>query len=76
MFAFFNNVPEKGKDGALAPEPNMEVYTGGSEGEHEHLKQNVEELKTQEPGLKKAKQKLVDGWVAEERERLAKVPSS
>jgi len=71
MFAFFNNVPEKGKDGALAPEPNMQVYTGGSEGEHEQLKTNVDEFKGREPDLKKAKQKLVDGWLEKEHLRIA-----
>ena len=70
LFAFFNNVPENGKDGALAPKPNMSVYTDGSEGEHEHLKREVEDLRKQEPGLKKAKQKLVDGWVDEQLKRI------
>ena len=70
LFAFFNNVPENGKDGALAPKPNMPVYTGGSEGEHEHLKREVGDLRKQEPGLKKAKQKLVDGWVGEQLQRI------
>lgn len=72
MFAFFNNVPENGKDGALAPAPNMQVYTGGSEGEHQHLKNKVEELKGQEPALKRTKQKLVDAWLAQEHARIAK----
>lgn len=70
LFAFFNNVPENGKDGALAPKPNMPVYTGGSAGEHDHLKREVEELKQQAPGLKKAKQKLVDGWIDERVKRI------
>jgi hypothetical protein len=38
MFAFFNNIKEYGKDGRIAPEPNMMVYTTGTEEEHEELK--------------------------------------
>lgn len=38
MFAFFNNIPENGRDGTLAPRPNMAVYQGGTYEEHERLK--------------------------------------
>ncbi len=41
MFAFFNNIPENGKDGYIAPQPNMAVYHGASQTEHEVLKSKV-----------------------------------
>jgi hypothetical protein len=70
MFAFFNNVSEKGKSGDVAPLPNMDVYTGGSEGEHAELKSRVADLKKQEPGVKRAKKKLVTDWTTRELERI------
>ena len=74
LFAFFNNVPENGKDGALAPKPNMQVYTGGSEGEHEHLKREAEALKKREAILKKAKTQVVGRWFLEQVQRIAAEP--
>ena len=44
LFAFFNNVPEQGKDGDLAPKPNMQVYTGGTKEEHLALREEVAAL--------------------------------
>ena len=41
LFAFFNNIDEHGQDGTIAPTPNMEVYTQGSEAEHDRLKDEL-----------------------------------
>ncbi|MEO0447407.1 MAG: DUF1553 domain-containing protein, partial [Verrucomicrobiota bacterium] len=41
MFAFFHNIPEKGRDGTIAPEPNMKVLTGGTQEQYERLKTEV-----------------------------------
>ena len=45
LFAFFHNLPEKGKDGSVAPAPNMSVYTNGSASEHETLRKEATRLK-------------------------------
>ncbi|GAB5559160.1 MAG: hypothetical protein SynsKO_08070 [Synoicihabitans sp.] len=34
LYAFFNGIPENGRDGDIAPKPNMTVYQGGSAEEH------------------------------------------
>ncbi len=70
LFAFFNNVPENGKDGALAPKPNMPVYTSGSPGEHESLKAEVAGFKKQEPELRKAKQQEATEWISQQVARI------
>jgi hypothetical protein len=41
MFAFFNNIPEKGKDGYIAPQPNMPVYHGATAEKHAYLRDQV-----------------------------------
>lgn len=41
MSAFFNSVPENGRDGQLAPVPNMAVYTAGTRAQHNDLQQAV-----------------------------------
>ena len=41
LFAFFNNIDEHGQDGTIAPTPNMDVYTKGSEIEHDRLKNAI-----------------------------------
>ncbi|MFT4688444.1 MAG: hypothetical protein ACI9OD_000641 [Limisphaerales bacterium] len=71
MFAFFNNVSEQGKSGNVAPLPNMDVYTGGSEGEHAELKSRAADLRKQEPAVKRAKKKRVTDWTARELKRIA-----
>jgi len=63
MFAFFYNIPENGRDGNLAPVPNMTIYTKGSEEEHQQLKENVatttKELKT----FPEENQERFDEWI-------------
>ena len=45
LFAFFNNIAENGRDGNIAPVPNMNYYNGGTLAEHEHLKQELAAVK-------------------------------
>ena len=63
LYAFFNSVPEKGKDGDLAPAPNMKVYTGGTRAEHEQATQKVAGLKEKQAGYAKVHQKAFADWV-------------
>lgn len=63
LFAFFHNVPEKGKDGDLAPEPNMSVYTGGTKEEHEVLISKAAELKTKLKGYAKLHEEELQKWI-------------
>ena len=50
LFAFFNGIPENGKDSDIAPKPNMTVYQGVSADEHSDeqtkLAQFTAELRT------------------------------
>jgi len=63
LFAFFNNVPEQGKDGDLAPEPNMQVYTGGTKEEHESLRRRLVELEKEESGYAAAHAVEFAAWL-------------
>ncbi|MEO2017774.1 MAG: PSD1 and planctomycete cytochrome C domain-containing protein [Fuerstiella sp.] len=73
LFAFFHNVPEKGKDGQLAPVPNMSVYTTGSKVEHETLKSELDTLLAQKKTHVKTAAREVTAWVKAESARLRKV---
>ena len=75
MFAFFHNVPEKGKDGAIAPEPNMPVYTAGSREEHERLEQDAKAASTAPEKYSKGARGDLAAWVKSETERRKNDPS-
>ena len=66
LYAFFHNIPERGKDGDLAPVPNMAVYTGGTKEEHEELKKQVTELVTKRDGYIGAHEKEFQSWLKEQ----------
>jgi len=66
LYAFFHNIPERGKDGDLAPVPNMSVYTGGTKEEHEELKKRVTELITKRDGYIDAHETEFQSWVDEQ----------
>ena len=71
FFAFFHNVPEKGKDGSIAPAPKMNVYTRGSREEHEALKNAFAVLQKEEAGYAKVHQTSLQAWSAKQHELLA-----
>lgn len=75
MFAFFHNVPEKGKDGAAAPTPNMDVYTSGSAEQHAKLQIAVADLKKDESEYAKDHQGDFKNWLTEHRNALDGVDS-
>ncbi|MDF1861640.1 MAG: DUF1553 domain-containing protein, partial [Verrucomicrobiales bacterium] len=75
LYAFFHNIPEKGKDGDVAPQPNMAVYTGGTKKEHEALKQRAAELKTKQEGYAKAHQEALQKWIQIQGEKARKNPA-
>jgi len=66
MFAFFNNIKENGKDGRIAPEPNMMVYTTGTEEEHEELKQKVAQSEQALKSLPKKRSSFYQAWIDEQ----------
>ena len=71
FFAFFHNVPERGKDGATAPEPNMLVYTGGTKDEHRTLESAVGRLQQLEAGYGKQHQTEFESWASKRQQDLA-----
>jgi len=66
LFAFFHNLPEKGKDGDLAPKPNMPVYTGGTRKEHQSLLTKVESLRKKRDGYKMVHKAILSSWITEQ----------
>lgn len=63
MFAFFNSVPEKGRDGEIAPTPNMPVYTGGTKKQHDKLQQIVASAKRMLTQHNRAQAKSFETWL-------------
>ncbi len=66
LFAFFNNVPEKGKDGDIAPKPNMSIYTGGTRKQHESLKVSAANFRKQQGKYAKAHENAFSQWLKQE----------
>jgi hypothetical protein len=75
LYAFFHNIPEKGKDGDVAPQPNMAVYTGGTKEEHETLKRRAAELKREQEGYAKLHQEALQNWIKTQGESARKHPA-
>jgi len=71
LFAFFHNVPEQGKDGDAAPEPNMAVVTDGKSDEHRALKRRLASLKERRAAHVEAEQGRIGAWIEEEAAKLA-----
>ncbi len=74
MFAFFNNIPEKGKDGNIAPQPNMAVYHGAAQSEHDALKERVAAVTAETNALRSQSEGEFAVWLqgerADQKERL------
>ena len=66
LFAFFHNVPEKGKDGDTAPAPNMPVYTGGTKEEHDALVTQLDEAQRTKKRLSRQNEKALEEWMTSE----------
>ena len=75
LFAFFNNVPEKGKDGDIAPKPNMPIYTGGTRAEHESLKVSAANLRKQRSEYAKANKNALSQWLKQAGMSARKLPA-
>ena len=67
IFAFFNTIQENGKDGNIAPEPNMMVYTTGTEEEHQLLKQAVRNTKRTIIQLPQSRSDFFEAWIDEQK---------
>lgn len=65
MFAFFHNVPENGRDGNLAPKPNMAVYQGGTYEAHQALKDAVESKTEELQSLPERSETRFHAWIDE-----------
>lgn len=63
MFAFFNNIAENGRDGNIAPAPNMVVYENGSRERHEAFKTKVADLKKTVAELGKTRRTAFQTWL-------------
>lgn len=70
LFAFFNNVDEKGRVGTTPPAPLMSVYSSGTEQEHANLKTKVAKLAQNLTGVKKDAQREAQKWMATELARM------
>ena len=66
MFAFFNNIDERGRSGELAPQPNMNVYARSSAKlDHQLLKDTVKSLLTKKKKFTQ-EEKRFNQWFAEQ----------
>ena len=74
LYAFFHNIPEKGKDGNVAPEPNMPVYTGGTKEEHKAAQSHAAELKKKQEGYAETHQEDLKKWIETEGTKIRKNP--
>lgn len=75
LFSFFHNVPEKGKDGAIAPAPNMSVYTGtGTPSEHSGLKATRDRLQKELRAYPKNHADEFVAWLEQETKRVSGTP--
>ena len=63
MFAFFHNIEENGKDGNIAPEPNMMVYTTGTEEEHHRLKETISNTERDLKHLPQKRASFFNEWI-------------
>ncbi len=68
MFAFFNNVPENGKDGYIAPRPNMAVYKGATQADHEALQSNVAAVSKEAKMLRSNSEDEFSSWLVDQKE--------
>ncbi|MFT5127305.1 MAG: hypothetical protein ACI8W8_000908 [Rhodothermales bacterium] len=75
MFAFFHNIPENGKDGAIAPEPNMKVFRDGGSAEYERLTAAVKVAESAKTRYAKEKRLVFEAWKAAEAKAAPKIPS-
>ncbi len=67
LFAYFNNIPEKGRTAELAPVPNIKLYTGQQGREaHEKLELVVQELNDQKKKFRAAEKEFTV-WFAEQK---------
>jgi len=82
LFAFFNNVDEHGQDGTIAPTPNMDIYTLGSEAEHERLQDALADVEKRIRNMPAKRYQDFQDWVnlaarerAESIKQLNELPS-
>ncbi|MEX2577444.1 MAG: DUF1553 domain-containing protein [Verrucomicrobiales bacterium] len=75
LYAFFHNIPEKGKDGDTAPEPSMPVYTGGTPEEHEGLEKKAAALKAEQDGYARKNREAIRDGMAKQGEKARRDPA-
>lgn len=63
LFGFFNNIDENGKDGNIAPVPNMNYYNGGSAAEHEAHQQALAEVKREMKDFLASSEDRFSKWI-------------
>lgn len=81
MFAFFNHIAEYGRDGNIAPAPNMVVYKNDARENHAQLKERVASLRKQVTELGESRQEDFRRWIesrsqAETLQELASIPAA
>lgn len=63
MFAFFHNVPEKGRDGDIAPKPNMAVYHGATAEAHAAFQERAAEAEKMLVALSTESEEEFSEWL-------------
>ncbi|MBT5903625.1 MAG: DUF1553 domain-containing protein [Opitutaceae bacterium] len=71
MFAFFHNVPENGRDGTIAPKPNMAVYHGATAEAHAVFKEQAAEVEKMSTQLSIDSEDDFSGWLQETEHEFA-----
>ena len=66
LFAFFNNIEENGKDGDIAPRPNMTVYTTGREKEHKTLQKELQQSISLQASLPEDRIDYFNAWLEQQ----------
>ena len=74
LFAFFHNIPENGKDGNIAPKPNLAVYTGGTKEDHAALEKTVGDLRKERSGYAELHAEALNRWLQAEKKNTASLP--
>ncbi len=73
MFAFFNNVPENGKDGNIAPQPNMAIHHGATKAEHDALLARVASVSREVKQLQSGSEGEFASWLQQVEKERSKI---
>ncbi|MEM1225491.1 MAG: PSD1 and planctomycete cytochrome C domain-containing protein [Planctomycetota bacterium] len=76
LFAFFNQVPENGRDGAKAPRPNMRILTAGSQTQLDSLTNDLRRAREAFEQFVEDHQEDFETWLKRETKSASQLPIS